>query len=492
MSEAEVPNHNHKSRVASVVSWAVTLFLVGLVVLVVVYGVTRPKPPAPQPVAHVANVEVRTVRPRPYEERLDLPARLLAQREAGVAPEFGGRLRRWLVAEGAAVAQGQVVAELDTEALEAQRAELEARRATAEATVARAASAVEAARVARDQAERQAAQAELAVEAARSAADLAEKEWGRADQLVRAGVLDQARLDQAENARNQARVAVDQAEQAAASGRLGVARAEAAITEAQKALEAARAGVVEADRALDSVRVRLDKARIRAPIPGRLDAHLAEPGEVIAPGQEIARIYDLSSLKAVVDVPERYVAFLDAANPALAAFASAARPGAVVGARARVVVPGLPRLTGGEEEGLALAAEIVRVGQAADPVSNTFPVELRVENPSGTLRQGLIARAEIEYLSYPGAIVIPSSAIQVTDQGPRVLVVEEEGGRPVARVRDIVPASIRGDEVLVLSGLAAGDRLIVAGWKGLVSGQAVRIVVEDGAVVASDGGGKVE
>ncbi|NOY44506.1 MAG: hypothetical protein GXP50_03505, partial [Deltaproteobacteria bacterium] len=112
MSEAEVPNHNHKSRVASVVSWAVTLFLVGLVVLVVVYGVTRPKPPAPKPVAHVTNVEVRTVRPRPYQERLDLPARLVAQREAGVAPEFGGRLRRWLVAEGAAVAQGQVVAEL--------------------------------------------------------------------------------------------------------------------------------------------------------------------------------------------------------------------------------------------------------------------------------------------------------------------------------------------------------------------------------------------
>jgi len=492
VSESEVPNHNHRNRVASVVSWAVTLFLVGLVALVVVYGVTRPKPPAPKPVAQVTNVEVRTVRPQPYRERLNLPARLMARREAAVASELRGRLRRWLVAEGAQVAQGQVVAELDTKALEAQRAELEARRATAEATVARAASALKVARVARDQAGRQAAQARLAVEAARSAADLADKEWTRADQLVRAGVLDQARLDQAENARTQARVAVDQAEQASASAWLDVARAEAAIAEAQKALEAARAGVVEADRALDSVRVRLDKTRIRAPIPGRLDAHLVEPGEVIGSGQEIARIYDLSSLKAVVDVPERYVAFLDPANPALAAYVSSARPGAVAVVRARVVVPGLPKLTGGEEEGLALAAEIVRVGQAADPVSNTFPVELRVPNPSDTLRQGLIARAEIEYLSYPEAIVIPSSAIQVTEQGPRVLVVEEEGGRPVARVRDIVPASIRGDEVLVLSGLAVGDRLIVAGWKGVVSGQAVRIVVEDGAVVASDGGGKAE
>ncbi|GAB4251462.1 MAG: multidrug efflux RND transporter periplasmic adaptor subunit AcrA [Deferrisoma sp.] len=474
---------------ASVVSWCVTLFLVGLIVLVIAYGVMRPKPPPPEPVARVTNVEVSTVRPRPYRERLELPARLEAQRHAAVAAEFGGRLARWLVGEGATVAQGQVVAELDTAALEAQRAELLARKASAEAAVARAEAGVRAARVAREQAEREVVRAEAALEAARSALTLAQKDHERAERLVDAGVLDRAALDRAVNGLAQARAAVRQAEQGLGAARLGVERAEAGVTEAERALEAARAGVTEVSRALDTIEVQLAKSRIRAPIPGRLDAHRVEPGEVVAPGQELARIYDLSALKAVVDVPERFVAFLEPSNPAVAAYTARSRPGAVPGVRARVTVPGLPKLTGGEEEGLELSAEVVRVGQAADPVSNTFPVELRVPNPQAALRQGHIARAEIEFLTYPEAIVIPSAAVQVTDQGPRVLVVEEEGGRPVARVRDLVPASIREDEVLVLEGLAPGDRLIVAGWKGLVSGQAVRVVVEDGAVVASDGGG---
>ena len=41
--------------------------------------------------------------------------------------------------------------------------------------------------------------------------------------------------------------------------------------------------------------------------------------------------------------------------------------------------------------------------------------------------------------------------------------------------------------LLVLGGLRAGDRLIVAGWKGLVAGQEVNVIVEDGVFVAAGG-----
>ncbi len=54
-----------------------------------------------------------------------------------------------------------------------------------------------------------------------------------------------------------------------------------------------------------------------------------------------------------------------------------------------------------------------------------------------------------------------------------------------AVVRDVDPISISGDQLLIGSGLNPGDRLIVAGWKGLVNGEAVNVLVSDGRMIES-------
>ena len=56
----------------------------------------------------------------------------------------------------------------------------------------------------------------------------------------------------------------------------------------------------------------------------------------------------------------------------------------------------------------------------------------------------------------------------------------------MARIRDIEPLSIKGNEVLIGNGLSKGDRLIVSGWKGLVGGEAVNVLLEDGRFMAQD------
>jgi hypothetical protein len=61
-----------------------------------------------------------------------------------------------------------------------------------------------------------------------------------------------------------------------------------------------------------------------------------------------------------------------------------------------------------------------------------------------------------------------------------VLVLDESKGAQRVSVRDIEPISIRGSKILIGSGLAEGDRLIVSGWKGLVGGEEVNVLVEDG------------
>ncbi len=489
-SPAAPPPAPGPRRSRSLLPWVATLGLIALAVGVVLYGAAREVPPPPPTVKRLANVEVHTVQLRPYREALVLPARLEADRVADVSPEFAGRLARWLASEGEQVAEGQVVAELDTRTLDAGLAEVAARKASAEKALAQAALGVEAGQVALENARKEVEVRALALRGAEADRDLARTEHGRAQNLVEQKVLDRARLDTAVNALAQAEVRVGQGIEVVAAAELGVRAAQVGLEEAGARLASARSVVEELDAAAAALRVQLAKTRLRAPISGRLEEHLAEPGEVVDSGRSLARLYDLSRLKAVVQVPDRFVAFLDTANPAAREFVRLNRPGATQDVRARVVVPGLPKLTGGEGRGIEVPAAIARIAQAADPASNTFAVELRVENPGGALKHGILARAELEYLTFPEAVVIPLAAVQVTDVGPRVFLLRGAGGHAVAEARDVVPGSIRDDAVQILEGLAGGERLIVAGWKGLVSGTEVNVVVEDGLFLGvGDGAG---
>ena len=261
---------------------------------------------------------------------------------------------------------------------------------------------------------------------------------------------------------------------------MGIRSAEVRIKETRANLELADARLIELEATIAHLEVQIEKSKLKAPISGRIEEHLIEPGEVVAARAPLAYVYDLTYLRATVNVPDRYVAFLDPENPAARSFTRMNMPGAQQRVSAKLIVPGLPKLAGGSKPDVVFDAEIARIAQSADPESNTFRVELRLSNPGGALRHGVIARGKIEYLIYPNAIVIPVKAVQVTDVGPRVLIVEDTKGTQVARVRDIEPISIRGSEILIRSGLAQGDRLIVSGWKGLVGGEKVNVLVEGG------------
>jgi multidrug efflux pump subunit AcrA (membrane-fusion protein) len=122
---------------------------------------------------------------------------------------------------------------------------------------------------------------------------------------------------------------------------------------------------------------------------------------------------------------------------------------------------------------------VSRWSDAEDPTTRTMRTEVDVPNPAGTLRHGMYGRATL-ILSEgtPNAFRVPSAA----------LAGKSEGGRGAVRiVRDgkvhLVPvryATDNGVEVEVVTGLTAGDRVIVR-----TSGP-----VEEGAAVAV--GGEVE
>ncbi len=420
--------------------WLVPVVLFGLFVLVIVLIILRAilaEPPA-LPVFDPKPVEVVTVRKQPYDEVLVLPSRLQAQRASMLSFDYGGRIEAWLVADGARVRVGDVLARLNTDELVARR-----NGSTAMIDDARAGEAV----------------AREGLASAESALVLADKEFSRTAALLAERVVSQSMHDQSTHARNQARAAV----------------------EARRAELAARISQVrEAESQLEVVTIMLDRAQLRAPFSGWLDRRLVEIGAFAGAGEPVIRLYDLSSLRVQVDVADRYAPLLDTNNPSVAMYIQAALPGAEQSVEAEIMLPGLPKLTGGTYEGLRLPATILRVAQAADAASNTFRVELGLKNPGDALKEGMIVEARIRFLRYPNALVIPLRSVMVTDEGPRVAVVRQQHDRAVISIHAVEPISIRQESVLIRSGLAEGDRLVVSGGKGVIDGEAVRVLILDG------------
>jgi RND family efflux transporter MFP subunit len=117
---------------------------------------------------------------------------------------------------------------------------------------------------------------------------------------------------------------------------------------------------------------------------------------------------------------------------------------------------------------------IDRIGIKADERTNTFDVEILVDNPNLFLKAGMTARVRVTTAVIPGAIMIPQSAVLYRQDRREVFVA---GSDQKAEVREIELGRSEGAVVQVLKGLIAGDRLVVTGGHYLKSGD--RIMISD-------------
>ena len=182
-----------------------------------------------------------------------------------IATKLAGRVGEIRVREGDMVAAGAVVAVMDT-------ADLMAQRAAARAGVARATQGI--------------AKAEAAVLSARADLALAEVQLKRSAELLDRAVSPQAQLDQRKAQRDVAAATVTAAEAAVAD-----ARAARDVAEAQVAL----------------IQANLDDMTLKAPVGGRVEYRLIEPGAVIGGGGKVATLLDLTDVTMTVFLPTRLV-----------------------------------------------------------------------------------------------------------------------------------------------------------------------------------------
>jgi len=211
--------------------------------------------------------------------------------EVDVAAKLAGRVAEILVNEGDFVKAGQVIARMDTRALDAQLAQ-------ARAQVANAKSAKQTALAQLAQRKADAAIAEALLVQRKSELEVARKTEARSRALLadRATSAQQADEDAARARNAGASVSVAQAQIAAAKAAIGAA--EAQIAQAQAGIDAAVAVV-------ERLATELEDGVLRAPRGGRVQYRVVQPGEVVGSGGKVVSLVDIADVYMSFFLPEQ-------------------------------------------------------------------------------------------------------------------------------------------------------------------------------------------
>jgi membrane fusion protein (multidrug efflux system) len=200
----------------------------------------------------------------------------------------------------------------------------------------------------------------------------------------------------------------------------------------------------EADQAnVHAAESRLVQTVIRAPFSGRLGLRRISTGAIVDTDTVITTLDDTSQIKLDFEVPEVFVARL---QPGLSVTAhSAAWPEHV------------------------FSGEVISVDTRINPVTRTIAVRALLPNDDGRLRPGMfltvsLLREDITALMVPEEALVPERSKQY------VYLVDADNA---VSLREVQTGRRRPGEVEIISGLSAGDRVIIEGTQKVRPGQTV-------------------
>jgi membrane fusion protein (multidrug efflux system) len=116
------------------------------------------------------------------------------------------------------------------------------------------------------------------------------------------------------------------------------------------------------------------------------------------------------------------------------------------------------------DETAGVGARIVAVDARVDPSTRNATVRARIDDPVAALTPGASVRVRVPEGPQQKAAIIPVSALRKGPGGDHVFVLETaENGETRAHVRQVQAGMVLGDSAVVLSGLAAGERVAASG-----------------------------
>ncbi len=275
--------------------------------------------------------------------------------------------------------------------------------------------------------------AQAALAQAKAALDLAKIQFARDEEVIGAHAISQQDYDTKKNA-----VDLDQAQ------------------------------VEAAEAALETANINLQYCYIHSPIDGRAGARLVDVGNVVQPNTtSLLSIQRLNPIYANFTVTEGDL-------PAVQREMSRGTLRAVVR---------LPSDT----ENAARSGRVEFLDNAVQNGTGTVNLRATMSNSDHHFWPGQFVDVKLVLSTEKGAVLIPNQAAQISQRGPFVYVVKADD---TAELRPVKLGQRQGDQVVVTEGVAANERVVLAGQMLVRPGGKVRVDGSSASAPASNASGK--
>jgi multidrug efflux pump subunit AcrA (membrane-fusion protein) len=151
---------------------------------------------------------------------------------------------------------------------------------------------------------------------------------------------------------------------------------------------------------VELIKERLQRKSIKSPFSGVVINKFVEKGEWIERGQKVVRVVQIDPLRIDIMVPGKVVSYVKIDDTTTISF-DALNPGHIKG-------------------------KVFAILPFADTASRTFPVRIRVRNPEGKMKVGMIARVSLSYGPKEDVLLVPQDALILSGRKKMIVVVGDD------------------------------------------------------------------
>ena len=365
---------------------------------------------------HKPVVEVMTLQRADMSRHILLSGQTVAEADISLAPKYTGRVAEVLVNLGDYVEAGQALLVQDVSDLDISIMEKQA--------AARAAGA--------DAREAAAAYAANYIKA-RNDYEVEKSRYERNVYLFSIGAISQDKLDSVKQEFLASKASFEVLENQVEGG--GAASVQSKSYTAEKA-----------ERGAEALMQQREDMVLRAPRSGIIGYRKAEPGEIISAGTKVLSLVDSSRMKVDCTLSE---------------------------ADAAILQPGMEVTVTVDAMGEDYPGRIVYVSPAMDEAGKNYQVRIELLGEKLQLKAGLFAHTSLDILQRKDTFFVPKEAVLSRNGRQLVFVLDEENKAQMREVR----LGLTNDEAdEILSGLEAGDRVVISGLDRLQQGTAVEVL----------------
>jgi membrane fusion protein, multidrug efflux system len=221
----------------------------------------------------------------------------------------------------------------------------------------------------------------------------------------------------------------------------------------KNAVEVDKAQIQSAEAAVENAKLNLDYCSIHSPIDGRAGARLVDVGNVVqANTTQLLSVQRLDPIYADFTITEQDL--------------SRVRQDMARGnTRALVRMPS-------ETDAQARPGALTFFDNSVQNGSGTVNLRATVPNSDHHFWPGQFVNVRLVLTTMKGAVLVPNQATQISQQGPYVMVLKSDD---TADMRKVELGQRQGENVVVISGVNANERVITAGQSNVLPGAKVRI-----------------